>query len=149
MIDEVKTLYLRIFLATGIFLASIFPFSVHAQCSDVTSGGALQQSVTGQQTQFFGLARNLVTGNVCQSPGEKTVRVLQFILGFVALILVLISLYAGFLWMTAAGDSSKVEKAKEMLKNAVIGLVVLLSAEIITLFIVERLVNIIAGGKTV
>lgn len=47
------------------------------------------------------------------------------ILGVVFLLLIV---YAGFLWMTAMGQSKKVDKAKDILIQSTIGLVVILSA---------------------
>jgi ABC-type phosphate transport system auxiliary subunit len=42
---------------------------------------------------------------------------------------------AGFQWMTAAGNETKVEKALSMIKTAVIGLIIVLAAYAITYFI--------------
>lgn len=62
------------------------------------------------------------------NPVTIVIRIIQFFLGFLALIAVILVIYAGYLWMTAGGDPSKVEKAKQILKNALIGLVIILSA---------------------
>jgi hypothetical protein len=49
-------------------------------------------------------------------------------LGFLGIIFVCLIIYAGFLWMTAAGEEDKIIKAKNIIKNCIIGLIVLLSA---------------------
>ncbi|MFA6525858.1 MAG: VWA domain-containing protein [Candidatus Buchananbacteria bacterium] len=75
--------------------------------------------------------------------GEATlaqiiIRLIQFfltVLGFIALV---IMLYAGFTWMTAAGDPAKVDKAKKMIQQVVIGLIIIFSAFAITAFIYDR-----------
>ena len=64
------------------------------------------------------------------------IRVALGLLGTIALILVL---YAGFKWMTAAGNEEQVGDAKKILAAAVIGLVIILSAYSITRFVTERL----------
>jgi hypothetical protein len=66
-------------------------------------------------------------------------------LGVIFLILVL---YAGYLWMTVGGDSKQIDSAKAMLRNAVIGLVVIMSAWAITSFIFGSLSNAtdVGGG---
>ena len=46
--------------------------------------------------------------------------------------------YAGYLWMTARGDEPTIEKAKEIIKTSIIGLVILVSAYAITVFVTER-----------
>ncbi|MDQ5919407.1 MAG: hypothetical protein QG668_134, partial [Patescibacteria group bacterium] len=42
-------------------------------------------------------------------------------------LLLLYILYAGYLWMTAGGEQEQVEKAKSYIKNAVIGLLIMVS----------------------
>lgn len=62
-------------------------------------------------------------------------RLINVFLGFVGVILLIILLYAGFLWMTAGGDAEKVQRAKDWIKNAIIGLIILVSAFAIVRFI--------------
>lgn len=54
------------------------------------------------------------------------------LLGVIAIVLVIT---AGFQWMTAGGNEENVEKAKTLLKNAIIGLAIILLAYSITRFI--------------
>ncbi|MEK9157502.1 MAG: Ig-like domain-containing protein [Patescibacteria group bacterium] len=58
-------------------------------------------------------------------------------LGLLGVVFLLLVLYAGFLWMTAGGDDKQVDKAKKILINATVGLVITLSAFAITTFIVN------------
>lgn len=46
-------------------------------------------------------------------------------------------LYAGFLWMTAAGEKEKITRARDTIIYATIGLVVTISAYAITKFVFE------------
>lgn len=46
-------------------------------------------------------------------------------------------IYAGYLWMTAGGESEKVDKAKKLIFQAVIGLIIVLAAYSITLFAIK------------
>jgi hypothetical protein len=41
---------------------------------------------------------------------------------------VILIIYAGYNWMTAAGDSDKVDKAKDTIKTSVMGLILIVSA---------------------
>ena len=61
------------------------------------------------------------------------------VLAVLGIVLLLIIIYAGFLWMTAGGDSDNVGKAKTMMINAVIGLIILLAAYAIAAFVIEAL----------
>lgn len=72
-------------------------------------------------------------------------RIINVVLGFLGILLLVYLLYAGFLWMTAAGDDKQVGKAKEMIKNAVIGLIVIVAAFSISNFVLSSLVNVTTG----
>lgn len=62
---------------------------------------------------------------------------------FLGTILLVIILYAGFRWMTAGGNEDQVSEAKKWLRNAIIGLAIIMFALAITYFIGEGL-----GGAT-
>lgn len=64
------------------------------------------------------------------------INVFLSILGIIFLVLVL---YAGFLWMTAAGDTGKVDKAKTLLTQAIIGLILILASYAIANFVVDAI----------
>ncbi len=58
--------------------------------------------------------------------------IIQPVLGIVGLIFLVLTLYAGVLWMTSSGNADQVKKAKEILVNSVIGLVIVAAAYAIT-----------------
>lgn len=60
-------------------------------------------------------------------------------LGLLGIIFLVLTLYAGFTWMTAMGEVKKVETAKATLARAVIGLAIVLSAYAISSFVVNTL----------
>lgn len=60
------------------------------------------------------------------------------VLGIVALVLII---YGGFLWMTAAGNEEKVKKGKAVLTWAVIGLIVIFGSYAITDFVVSKVIT--------
>ncbi len=72
-------------------------------------------------------------------------RIIQIALSFLGVIALLLIMYAGFLWMTSAGDDDKISQAKKILQNAVIGLVIILSSWAITTFFLSRLASTIGG----
>lgn len=73
------------------------------------------------------------------------VRIVQFILGFLGLIAVLIVMYGGWLWMSAAGNEERITKAKRVLINGLIGLGIILAAFIIVSFILNKFQEITGG----
>lgn len=60
---------------------------------------------------------------------------IQVLLGFLGIIFAILIIYSGLQWMTAGGDSGKVEKAKNTLINSVIGLAIVMGAMWIVDFI--------------
>ena len=73
-------------------------------------------------------------------------RVIQVALGFLGIIAVVLIMYAGWLWMTSEGNEEKIEKAKKILKNAVIGLIIILSSFAIASFVLNKLRGATGGG---
>lgn len=78
------------------------------------------------------------------------IRLIQVALGFLGIVAVSIVLYGGYLWMTSAGNAQRVEQAKQVLKNGLIGLVIILSAYTIVAFVIgtfiSRILNEAGGG---
>lgn len=76
--------------------------------------------------------------------GEKDVRetiatIINVLLGILGIVCVVIVIAGGFLWMTAAGNEEKVEKAKKLLGAGVIGLIIILAAYAIAKFVLGQI----------
>lgn len=65
--------------------------------------------------------------------------IIRPILGFTGVIFLVLMVYAGFLWMTSAGNGKQVEKAKQILTTAVIGAAIMASAYVITSTVITAL----------
>lgn len=72
---------------------------------------------------------------------ETIGHIIQVILAFVGTIFFALTVYAGFLWMTAAGNEDKVSQAKSIITSATIGMVVVVAAYSITFFVLYLLKN--------
>lgn len=66
-------------------------------------------------------------------------KIIDVVVGLSGLLVFILFVYAGFIWMTAQGDPTKVKKAQDILATATIGLLILLSAFAITNFVVTQL----------
>ncbi|MCH7492620.1 Ig-like domain-containing protein, partial [Patescibacteria group bacterium] len=77
---------------------------------------------------------------------STVINVVQWALGFLGLVAVIFIMYGGFIWMTAAGNQEKVAKAKQIIQRAVIGLVIVLLAWAIVLFVIDRTSTLSGGG---
>jgi hypothetical protein len=65
-------------------------------------------------------------------------RVIRIALGFLGILAVSLIIYAGWLYMTSEGEAEKINKAKAIMKNAAIGLLIIVSAFTIVSFILSR-----------
>jgi len=63
--------------------------------------------------------------------------IINVILTLVGIIFVIFIIYAGYLWMTASGNEQKVDKSKEILKQSIIGLIVVLGSYAISYFVIQ------------
>lgn len=77
------------------------------------------------------------TGLSAADPRIIASRVVNVILGVLGTIATMLVFYAGFLWMTAAGDDEQIGKAKSIMTAAIIGLVVILASYSISTFFVK------------
>lgn len=79
-------------------------------------------------------------------PRVIAANIINVALGLLAIIMVILIVFAGFLWMTAGGDDAKVAKAKAYIRNAIIGLVIILSSWALARFILTRLMQATGNG---
>jgi len=79
-------------------------------------------------------------------PRVIVARIIQIALSLLGVIALVLIMYAGYTWMTSDGDAEKIKSAQAILRNAIIGLIIILSAWAITTFILSKLVDAIGGG---
>jgi len=65
--------------------------------------------------------------------------VINAFLSLIGVILLAYILYAGYNWMTAQGEEEKVTKAKDTLKRAIVGVIIIVAAYAISIFVMSRL----------
>lgn len=65
-----------------------------------------------------------------------------YFVGIVGVLAVVMIMYAGFLWITAAGNSSKITQAKEHMNGAVIGVILALTSFLLLQLINPQLVSL-------
>ncbi len=80
-------------------------------------------------------------------PRVIAARIINVALGLLGIIFLGLVIYAGFLWMTSGGNSENTEKAKTLLRNAVIGLIIILSSWAITRYVLTNLLNATREGN--
>lgn len=71
--------------------------------------------------------------------GSVVATIIRVILGLLATVFLILTIFAGFRWMTSAGNEEAITKAKSTITAAIIGLVIVLAAYAITFFIFKAL----------
>ncbi len=114
----------KIFIFFSFLLLAVFLFSAKfVLAGDVLGVGEVDSSIFLEATD----------------PRTIAAQVINVFLGLLAIIAVSLVIYGGFVWMTSEGNEEKVSKAKKILKNGVIGLIIILAAWGIVTFIFRSL----------
>lgn len=124
-----KSKKITVFLIIFIAVIFLLPNSILAQTNDVLGTNALVNSGLGTR-----------------SLKEIIVQLVNIFLGFLGIIAVLIILYGGWVWMTSQGAADKIDKAKKIILNAVIGLVIILASYAIARFVIFQIYGPGNGG---
>ncbi|MBI2475291.1 Ig-like domain-containing protein [Candidatus Uhrbacteria bacterium] len=75
-------------------------------------------------------------------------RLIRTAISFVGIIAVAMIVYAGFLYMTSAGNTKRLETAKKILSQAIVGLIIVLASFGIVQFIIGKLIETTGVGVT-
>jgi lysylphosphatidylglycerol synthetase-like protein (DUF2156 family) len=67
--------------------------------------------------------------------------IIQIVLGFLGVIFVILIIISGYQWMMAGGNSDAINKARDRMINAIIGLVIVLAAYAIAWFVTNAIVD--------
>lgn len=77
-----------------------------------------------------------------RDPRKIASAVIQVMLGFLGVIAVVLILFGGFKWMTAAGNDDKIDEAKDLITAGVIGLLIVLAAFAVSVFVLNALMGV-------
>lgn len=75
------------------------------------------------------------------SPQEAAGKITGQVLSLVGIIFLVLMIWAGTLWMTAAGNEEKIDEAKKIVFAALVGLILIAAAYAITRFVGQTLLN--------
>lgn len=122
-----KTIFFTALISILLFASLLFISPSYAQLIEGEALTNLQEN-TNQVRVLGGFSGNANVGSIVAS-------IIRTALSLLALIFLVLVVFSGFQWMTAAGNESKIEKAQETIKAALIGLIIVLAAYAITYFI--------------
>ena len=108
-------------------------FSIFLLVFFVYSNGVRANDYGLNQTLSVNGLNNALTKNSDLSVTIGTI--VGAVLAFVGVIFLILMIYGGFLWMTAGGNEQQVDKAKNLITAAIIGLIIIFAAYAITAYI--------------
>jgi hypothetical protein len=114
------------------------------QCKDGT--GTSSGNTSGSSSGTVKSLDNPMAGVCGEKVGAQCVQliignVIKAALGIVGSLALLVIMWGGFLWLTSMGNSEKVEKGKNAIVWATIGLALIFGAYALTSFIINQLLN--------
>ncbi|MFA6130815.1 MAG: hypothetical protein WC730_00940 [Patescibacteria group bacterium] len=121
----------KLIVFTGILL--LFPGFAFAQISTDSTG------LTETGEVIYG---SLDSSDATQDIGSFVgARIISPLLGILGVIFLVLTIYAGVIWMTAGGEKTHVKKAQDILVNSVIGLLIVIAAYALTQFVLTMLTS--------
>lgn len=72
--------------------------------------------------------------------------ILNSVLSLVGVVFLVLIVWGGFLWMTARGNDQQVEKSKQLITSAVIGLIIIAGGYAITNFVLGAIIGATTGA---
>lgn len=125
----------------------LFTFFISLSLMITTSTAVLAQAAEPEEGEAGQTAAFVGESGIAQVEiGTIVATVIKVILSLLALIFVSLMLYAGYLWMTAQGDSGQVDKARGIIMTAAIGLLIVVAAYSITSFVFSSLDKATGSG---
>lgn len=122
-------------IAGGAFWLSTWLWATAASAAPIGTA-LLDGSETKKLIDKFGGQKDITTA---------IYGIVSVLLSFLGVIFAGFIIYAGFLWMTDNGDEKQAEKARTIMKNSIIGMVIVVAAYIITYFVVQSIAKAVTG----
>ncbi|KKR91930.1 MAG: hypothetical protein UU95_C0024G0021 [Parcubacteria group bacterium GW2011_GWC2_42_12] len=127
------------FIKIGI-LAAVILLAMFSAVNFSSAGNFLKDNVLdniSKDAQNVGVT----AGYNLDSPDDKALILVQTVinifLSIIGVLLLVYILYAGYNWLTAQGEEEKVTKAKDTLKRAIVGAIIIVAAYAISIFVMS------------
>lgn len=110
-------------------------------------GPAMAINIGGDQVQDAAVKAGFKEGTTETTFAETIGLFIRIALSLVGMIFLILTVYAGILWMTARGEEEQIKKAQRIIVAAIIGLIITVSAYSITNFVVPAILERTASGN--
>ncbi|MFH1029676.1 MAG: hypothetical protein V1770_00265 [bacterium] len=134
-----KNLFLFIAISAAVMTSLAYIYKPINNASAVTLSDMKEEGLRAIGTTAYGSEQPQ------RSVSEIIAEIIKYILSFLGIIFLILTLYGGFLWMTAGGNDEQVAKSKTIIINGVVGLIIILSAYAITFFVLENVIKATTG----
>lgn len=143
MLNFIKLSFKRKNVFSFFLLILLFSFFVFSQASTINA-----ESLLDSQTGFTG--NNEIGGTFGAKSKATDIRlivasVIKVIIGLLGIIFVSLLVWAGFKWMTSGGSDDKIKEAQDLIKTAIIGLIIVLASYAITAFVINNVIYSVEG----
>ncbi len=122
-------------MMVGTLAVAALPASAQSGTIDSNPNTLLNQTNLGPNSSTAGTALPQLVG-----------RVIRTIMSILGIIFVVLMVYAGFKWMTARGEEEPIKEAKDTIRAAIIGLILVFLAYAITGFVIDAVVKATTTG---
>ena len=132
MINLINTIMIVKLKKSYLFIALILLWPAKVLAQGIT--GMLNEAAGPQGAGYDTTATG---ANLSEVAGLIT----RMFLSLLGVVFIAYTIYGGYLWLASAGHEEKVTKAKQTLRNGIIGVIVILSAAAIYYFIASALLG--------
>ncbi len=133
------------YLILSLFLTTFFLIQpVSAQITGTSSGSWIDRAQEGGLSNIGATAYGQDG-----APRPLTLivaSIIKIFLGVLGVIFIILIVMAGFRWMTAGGNEENIKKASAQIRNACIGLLIIVAAYAITVFVGNQAIEAINNG---
>ena len=110
----------------------------------IAAGAAFGSGLVNAGTVVGTSATTATLGSATDIP-TMVGKVISIVLGVLGILFVVLTVYAGFLYLTANGAEDNTKKAKKLLTQAVIGMVIIVSSYAISSYVIAALTTVSAS----
>ena len=126
---------------TAWFVALLFPFSTAMAANSAMESTLNGLNQTAGRVGAFQEQASSGSNFGTEFLTTKAGQIIGLVLSFIGVIFLILMIYAGILWMTASGNEQQVTKAKGLIINSLIGMIIVFSAYAITNFIGSEIIK--------
>lgn len=126
------TLALSLFILMTSFVSVVGTNTAAAAAEAATSAtGTISKGLSDAGKSTYGSSSLTLT--------EFIGNLIQALLTATGILFLVLTVWGGIIYMTAAGDGTKIKKAKDMIVSALVGLIIIIGAFALTSYVVDAL----------